>query len=98
MSQFFNSLAAWFWLTASYEVAVKVLAGSAMGFSGVGGSTYKMLPSCWLLVEGLSSSPGEPLQRTQQLASPRESDLRESKAEAAMPFITLPEKSYSMFP
>lgn len=98
MSQFFNGLAAWFWLRASYEVAVKVLAGSAMGFSGVGGSTYKMLPSCWLLVEGLSFSPGEPLQRTQQLASPRASDLRESKAEAAMAFITLPEKSYSMFP
>lgn len=98
MSQFINSLAAWSRLRASYEVAVKVLAGSAVGFSGDGGSTYKMLPSCWLLVEGLSSSPCELLQRTQQLASARESDLRESKAKAAMSFITLPEKSYSMFP
>ena len=35
---------------------------------------------------------------TWRLVSPRASDLRESKAEAAMSFITLPEKSYSMFP
>lgn len=35
MSQFINSLAAWSRLRASYEVAVKVLAGSAVGFSGM---------------------------------------------------------------
>ena len=98
MSQFINGLAARSCLRASYEVAVKVLAGSAVGFSGVRGSTYKTFPSCWLLVEGLSSSPCEPLQRTQLLALPRASDLRESNVEAAMSFITLPEKSYSMFP
>ena len=107
--EFGISLAGWFWLKVSQQFAVKMLTragviwrpGWKIPFQD--GSFLWLSSWCCLLIGNLSSSLHGPLHRdpesclsvlmTWWLASSRAGDLKESKEDAVLSFVTQPHKA-----